>query len=224
MIGRFRISDVQTKPALFLAALALVLFAVSPAMAEAGSKTMEWGMMAMTLFGGLAIFLFGMDQMTDALRAVAGERMKDILAKLTGTRVAGALTGAGVTAVVQSSSVTTVIVVGFVTAGLMNLTQSIGVIFGANIGTTVTAQIVAFKVTKWALLMVTAGFAMTFLSKKEHIKQYGAMLMGLGLVFYGMSVMGDAMKPLRSYGPFLDLMGSMENRSSVSWWLLRLQG
>jgi phosphate:Na+ symporter len=101
--------------------------------------------------------------------------------------------------------------VGFITAGLMSMSQSVGVIMGANIGTTITAQIVAFKVTKLALLMIAVGFSMLFFSKQERIKQYGGMLMGLGLVFFGMSVMSDAMKPLRSYQPFLDLMTSMEN-------------
>ncbi|MEW8192556.1 MAG: Na/Pi cotransporter family protein, partial [Candidatus Thiodiazotropha sp.] len=176
--------------------------------ADAG---IEWGVMGMKLFGGLALFLFGMEQMADALKAVAGARMKGILAKLTTNRFMGAATGAFVTAVIQSSSVTTVLVVGFITAGLMSLSQSIGVIMGANIGTTITAQIVAFKVTKAALLMIGVGFTMLFASKQERVKHYGAMLMGLGLVFYGMSIMSDGMKPLRSYQPFLDLMISMEN-------------
>jgi phosphate:Na+ symporter len=152
-----------------------------------------------------------MEQMADALKAVAGERMKLILAKLTTNRFMGAITGAFVTAVIQSSSVTTVLVVGFITAGLMSMSQSVGVIMGANIGTTITAQIVAFKVTKLALLMIAVGFGMLFFSKQEKIKQYGGMIMGLGLVFFGMSVMSDAMRPLRSYQPFLDLMTSMEN-------------
>jgi len=188
-----------------------VMFA--PALAAATSSSaneMHWWEMAMKLCGGLALFLFGMEQMADALKAVAGDRMKTVLATLTKNRFTGALTGAFVTAVIQSSSVTTVLVVGFITAGLMSMSQSIGVIMGANIGTTITAQIVAFKVTKAALLMVAVGFGMMFLSKKEKIKQYGAMLMGLGLVFYGMSVMSDAMKPLRTYQPFLDLMVQME--------------
>ena len=174
-------------------------------------QVMAWGQMGMQLFGGLALFLFGMEQMADALKAVAGERMKSILAKLTSNRVMGAVTGAFVTAVIQSSSVTTVLVVGFISAGLMTLSQSVGVIMGANVGTTITAQIVAFKVTKAALLMIGIGFGMMFMSKHERIKQYGTMLMGLGLVFFGMSVMSDAMKPLRSYQPFLDLMVQMDN-------------
>ncbi len=123
----------------------------------------------------------------------------------------GALTGAFVTAVIQSSSVTTVMVVGFITAGLMTLQQSIGIIMGANIGTTVTAQIIAFKVTTYALLMIAVGFGMMLAGRREKIRHYGAALMGLGLVFFGMSVMGDAMRPLRSDPPFLDLMIHLES-------------
>ncbi len=204
-------ADLPTR-ILFLAIAAVIgsIWAI-PALAADGGKEMAWGVMGMQLFGGLALFLFGMEQMSDALKAVAGDRMKTILAKLTTNRFMGAITGAFVTAVIQSSSVTTVLVVGFITAGLMSLAQSIGVIMGANIGTTITAQIVAFKVTKAALLMIGVGFTMLFASKNERIKHYGGMLMGLGLVFFGMSVMSDAMKPLRSYQPFLDLMIQMEN-------------
>ncbi len=191
---------------------AIMSFLAAPVLAgSGGDEGIEWGFMTMALFGGLAIFLFGMEQMADALKAVAGEKMKVILAKLTTNRFAGAATGAFVTAVIQSSSVTTVLVVGFITAGLMSLSQSVGVIMGANIGTTITAQIVAFKVTKLALLMVAVGFGMMFFSKQEKVKQYGAMIMGLGMVFFGMKVMGDAMRPLRSYQPFLDLMIQMQN-------------
>jgi phosphate:Na+ symporter len=137
--------------------------------------------------------------------------MKDILARLTTNRFMGALTGAFVTAIINSSSVTTVLLVGFISAGLMSLAQSVGVIMGANIGSTVTAQLIAFKVTKAALLMIGVGFTMLFTSKKESIRHYGGMLMGLGLVFFGMGVMSDAMGPLRSYEPFLDVMARMEN-------------
>ncbi|MES9905934.1 MAG: Na/Pi cotransporter family protein, partial [Sedimenticola sp.] len=209
----FRTADVTTKNTLILVICVMAALLALPALAGdgGGESTIAWGVMGMKLFGGLALFLFGMEQMADALKAVAGERMRNILAKLTTNRFMGAATGAFVTAVIQSSSVTTVLVVGFITAGLMSLSQSVGVIMGANIGTTITAQIVAFKVTKAALLMIGVGFSMLFLSKEEKIKQYGTMLMGLGLVFFGMSVMSDAMKPLRTYQPFLDLMITMEN-------------
>ncbi|KAA3611671.1 MAG: Na/Pi cotransporter family protein [Planctomycetota bacterium] len=164
----------------------------------------------MELIGGLAVFLLGMDMMAFALKSVAGDRMRGILAKLTGNRFAGVVTGALVTAVIQSSSVTTVLVVGFITAGLMSLVQSVGVIMGANIGTTITAQIVAFKVTKYALLMVAMGFLVMSMAKRQNTKNKGKGILGLGLVFFGMSIMGDAMYPLRSYQPFLDWMAEME--------------
>jgi phosphate:Na+ symporter len=203
----------RSAPRFLLPALAaLTVLAVTPVFAASSPGSgIDWMNMGMKLLGGLALFLFGMEQMADALKAAAGERMKIVLAKLTANRFMGAVTGAFVTAIIQSSSVTTVLVVGFITAGLMSMAQSIGVIMGANIGTTITAQIVAFKVTKYALLMVAGGFGMLFFSKQEKIKQYGGMLMGLGLVFFGMSVMSDAMSPLRSYQPFLDLMTRMDN-------------
>ena len=175
-----------------------------------GSTDLDLWTMGMGLLGGLALFLFGMEQMADALKALAADRLKDILARLTTNRFMGAITGALVTAIIQSSSVTTVLTVGFITAGILSVSQAVGIIFGANIGTTLTAQIIAFKVTKVALLMIAVGFAMLFISRKDTVRQYGAMLMGLGLVFFGMSLMSSAMKPLRTYGPFLDLMVRME--------------
>jgi len=163
------------------------------------------------LGGGLAIFLFGLEQLSAGLKAVAGEKLKTILAKLTSNRFLGMVTGAFVTAIIQSSSVTTVLVVGFISAGLMKLSQSIGIIMGANVGTTITAQIIAFKITHFAMVMVAVGFFMSFFGRGDKFKQYGNMIMGLGLVFLGMNLMSDAMYPLRSYEPFLDLMVSMEN-------------
>ena len=163
------------------------------------------------LFGGLALFLFGMDIMTRALKRAAGDYMKDILGKLTKNRLVGVGMGALVTSIIQSSSVTTVILVGFISAGLMTMTQSVAVIMGANIGTTITAQILAFHVTKLALPIVAIGFLVSFVSKREDWRQYGMMLLGLGLIFYGMSVMSGAMKPLRAYQPFIDFMVTMDN-------------
>jgi len=211
MAALFRNLDLTKRSVVIPIAIVLGLLFVAPAFAASGGNSIDWFKMGMTLLGGLAIFLYGMELMTDSLKAVAGDKLKMILEKLTGNRYAGAVTGAGVTAVVQSSSVTTVIVVGFVTAGLMNLAQATGVIMGANIGTTITAQIVAFKITKYALIMVAGGFGMMMLGRDEKIKHWGTMLMGLGLVFFGMGVMSGAMKPLRSYQPFLDLMSTMEN-------------
>jgi len=155
-----------------------------------------------TLSGGLALFLLGLEQLTDALKSVAGERSKTVLARLTTNRFTGVATGAGVTAVIQSSSVTTVLVVGFVSAGLTTLEQSVGVIMGANIGTTVTAQIIAFNVADWGLVMIAVGFGVGFFVRKGVVRPYGAMLLGLGLVFFGMKLMSDATSPLRGWPPF----------------------
>ena len=192
--------------------LGLSFLISSPAWAASGSASEpDWVGMAVQLAGGLALFLYGMDKMAEALKMVAGDRMREILGKLTTNRVMGVITGAGATAVIQSSSVTTVMLVSFVSAGLMSLTQAVGVIFGANVGTTITAQIIAFKVTKWALLLVFIGFVMEFVSKKEKIRTYGALIMGLGLIFFGMAVMSAGMKPLRSYEPFIELMQNVSN-------------
>jgi phosphate:Na+ symporter len=163
------------------------------------------------LLGGLALFLYGMGQMADSLKVVAGDRMKSILARLTRNRVTGVLSGAFVTAVIQSSSVTTVLVVGFISAGLMTLTQSVGVILGADIGTTITAQIIAFNIKEYSLLLVAAGFLVMFVAKRETTRHYGTAIMGLGLVFLGMGIMGESMRPLRTWQPFLDVMAGLEN-------------
>ena len=180
-------------------------------LAEVTTESLQVGSILMGLIGGLALFLFGLDQMSDTLKLIAGDRMKTVLAKLTTNRFTGALAGAFVTGIIQSSSVTTVLVVGFISAGLMTLTQSIGVIMGANIGTTVTAQLIAFKVTHYALLLVASGFFMLFCSKKEKVRHYGHMIMGLGLIFFGMHLMSDATKPLRTYQPFMEMMQQMDN-------------
>ncbi len=137
--------------------------------------------------------------------------MKRVLAALTKSRLMGLITGAFVTAIIQSSSVTTVMLVGFVTANLMSLSQAIGIILGADIGTTITAQIVAFKVTKYALVLIAVGFFLIFTGKRERTKQYGQLIMGLGLIFFGMGMMSDAMGPLRTYAPFIELMQNVSN-------------
>jgi len=162
------------------------------------------------LFGGLALFLFGMDIMTDALKRATGGYLKDVLAKLTRNRFMGVGVGAFVTAIVNSSSVTTVILVGFISAGLLSMAQSVSVIMGANIGSTITAQILAFKVSSIALPAITLGFGISFLAPSKTVKQYGRMIMGFGFVFYGMSLMSDAMSPLRTHQPFLDVLVSLD--------------
>jgi phosphate:Na+ symporter len=170
----------------------------------------DWLQLGMGLFGGLALFLAGLEELSDGLKQAAGRTLKLVLEKLTTNRVTGALTGALVTGVLNSSSVTTVLVVGFVTAGVMSLQQSVGVIMGANIGSTVTAQILAFNIAAYALAPVAVGFFMLFAGRRDRVRQIGMMVMGLGLVFFGMGLMSDAMRPLRSYEPFIELLASME--------------
>jgi len=169
------------------------------------------GELVVGLIGGLALFLFGMRQMTEALKTVAGEGMKTLLARLTANRFTGAFAGALITAIIQSSSVTTVLVVGFVSAGLMGLSQSIGVIIGANIGTTITAQIIAFKITKYALLFIGVGFFLELGGRREKLRQCGVMIMGLGLIFFGMGLMSQATSPLRTHEGFIQWMQGMQN-------------
>lgn len=163
------------------------------------------------LLGGLALFLYGIEQMTGALKTIAGSKMKNLLAKVTSNRIKGAITGVFATAVVQSSSVTTVLVVGFISAGLISLAQAISIIVGANVGSTVTVQIIAFNITKYSLLMIAIGFGIRFIVKNEKIKYLGLMLMGIGLLFLGMQFMSDATRPLRSYEPFIYAMSHMKN-------------
>ena len=178
---------------------------------DAASSAIDVPLVIITMGGGLALFLLGLDQLSDSLKLIAGDRMRRLLSRLTTNRFAGLATGAGVTAVIQSSSVTTVLVVGFITSGVMSLSQSVGVIIGANVGTTVTAQIIAFKVTKYALALVAIGFGTSFFARRETRRLYGTLILGLGLVFFGMAVMSDAMDPLRSSQTFIDALARAEN-------------
>lgn len=165
--------------------------------------------MVFGLLGGLAMFLYGMNSMSDALQKAAGEKMKRILGFLTKNPLMGALAGALVTAVLQSSSATTVMVIGFVSAGLMSLPQAISVIFGANIGTTMTAQLMAFKISNYIYPIIFIGFIMNFVFKKEKIRNVGMVIFSFGLLFEGIEVMGGVMKPLASSAIFVDLMGKV---------------
>ena len=163
------------------------------------------------LIGGLALFLYGMNSMSDALQKAAGERMKKILGFLTRNPIMGALAGALVTAVLQSSSATTVMVIGFVSAGLMSLPQAISVIFGANIGTTMTAQLMAFKISNYNYPIIFVGFILNFVSKKEKVKNIGMVIFSFGLLFEGIEIMGEVMKPLAGSPVFVDLMGKVSS-------------
>ncbi|ACL70911.1 Na/Pi cotransporter family protein [Halothermothrix orenii] len=163
------------------------------------------------LLGGLGLFIYGMKQMSEGLQKVAGKKLRHFLAILTTRPLVGVLVGTLVTAIIQSSSATTVMVVGFVNAGLMTLSQSIGVIMGANIGTTVTAQIVAFKLGDYAFHTITIGAFAYLFSRNQKIQYLGQVLLGFGILFLGLNTMSDTMKPLRDSVYFLNLM---ENFSS----------
>ena len=158
------------------------------------------------LLGGLALFLFGMHMMSEGLQKVAGEKMRYILGLLTKNTITGVLAGAVVTAVLQSSSATTVMAIGFVSAGLLKLPQAISIIFGANIGTTMTAQLIAFKLSDYIWPIIFLGFIVYFFSKKEKIKYLGETVFAFGLLFLGIDVMGDVMKPLASSPIFISMI------------------
>ena len=163
------------------------------------------------LFGGLALFLYGMQMMSDGLENAAGDRMERILEKLTSNRFVGVLVGALITAVIQSSSATTVMVVGFVNSGMMTLQQAVWIIMGANIGTTITGQLVALDIGAFAPIIAFAGVAMIVFMKNPKFHHIGAILGGFGMLFIGMDMMSSSMQPLREFPPFIELMTSFTN-------------
>ncbi len=163
------------------------------------------------LMGGLGMFLYGMKMMSDGLEQAAGDRMRRTLEVLTTNRFAGVAVGAGVTAVVQSSSATTVMVVGFVNAGLMTLLQATGVIMGANIGTTITAQIIAFKLSDIAPLFIFVGMVLSVFVRKRLVSRIGYIVLGFGVLFVGMNLMAQAMKPLQEIEAFRNFLVNFRN-------------
>src|SRR5215831_1300494 len=163
------------------------------------------------LAGGLALFLFGLQLLTGALKAIAGAQLQVLLGTLTANRFRGVLAGAGITALLNSSTITTVLMVGFVSAGLMTLGQTVPMIMGANIGSTFTAQIIAFDVSTLTPFMLAGGFLFYAFGRQELLKQLGAVALGLGLLFLGIQFMGDATRPLRTFQPFIDAMQEMRS-------------
>lgn len=161
------------------------------------------------LLGGLAVFIYGMNLMSECLQKAAGEKMKSILALLTRNPIMGVLAGALTTAVLQSSSATTVMAIGFVSAGLVNLPQAISIILGANIGTTMTAQIIAFKISDYIYIIIFIGFIVSFLAKSEKIKNIGQTVFAFGLLFLGIETMGGVMKPLASSPVFTNMIAKV---------------
>lgn len=165
----------------------------------------------LSLFGGLALFLYGMQMMSTGLEAAAGDKMKSVLEKLTSNRIKGVLVGAGITAVIQSSSATTVMVVGFVNSGLMTLRQAVWVIMGANIGTTITGQLIALDIGAIAPVFAILGVGAIMFVKNEKVHHVSSILAGLGILFMGMDMMGAAMEPLQESETFIHLMTQFSN-------------
>lgn len=165
----------------------------------------------MSLLGGLALFLYGMKMMSNGLEIAAGSKLKFILEKMTSNRFVGVLMGALITAIIQSSSATTVMVVGFVNIGMMNLNQAIWIIMGANIGTTITGQLIALDIGAVAPVLAFVGVAISLFIKKEKFKYPGEILVGLGILFIGMNIMGQAMSPLADSERFVSMLTKFEN-------------
>lgn len=165
----------------------------------------------LNLLGGLALFLFGMQMMSNGLEAAAGNRMQKILERLTSNRFLGVLVGAGITALIQSSSATTVMVVGFVNSGMMTLKQAVWIIMGANIGTTITGQLIALDIGAIAPLLAFLGVATAMFIKNKQIQHYGHIVAGLGILFIGMEFMSSAMVPLRESPVFVNMVTKFSN-------------
>ena len=165
------------------------------------------------VFGGLGLFLYGMKLMSDGLENVAGEKLKGILEKITSSKVIGVLVGTIVTAIIQSSSATTVMVVSFVNVGLMTLTQATGVILGSNIGTTITAQMVSFKLEIIAPIFIGVGSIVMMSAKKKRIKDLAYIALGFGVLFMGMGLMSSSLKPvsnLHIFNEFISVVGRLQ--------------
>ncbi|HPQ18258.1 MAG TPA: Na/Pi cotransporter family protein [bacterium] len=176
------------------------------------AKKITWGIeLFFGLIGGLAMFLYGISMMGDALTKIGGKKLSTILNKLTSNKYLGIIVGTIVTTIFQSSTATTVMVVGLINSNLMNLTQSIGIILGANIGATTTPQIVAFRLTDYAIFFIGIGFLISILGKTQTQKLNGSLIMGVGLLLYGIKIMSDIMYPLRTYQPLIQYMRTMEN-------------
>ncbi|RZF27430.1 Na/Pi cotransporter family protein [Paraburkholderia sp. UYCP14C] len=163
------------------------------------------------LIGGLALFLLGLEFLTGGLKAIAGSKLQSLIGVLTSNRFRGVVAGAVVTALLNSSTITTVLMVGFVSAGLMTLAQAVPMIMGANIGSTITAQIIAFDVSRLTPYMLAIGFVLHAFAPRELLRQIGSVVMGLGLLFMGIQLMGESTHPLRTYQPFIDAMQDMRN-------------
>ncbi len=205
-----RAGHLLLRSGLALGLLLIAFLAFAADVDEAVDKP-DWLQLFLGLFGGVALFLGGLQLLSEGMTKAAGDTLKTVLSTLTTNRFSGALTGAFITGVLNSSTVTTLLVVGFISGGMMTLAQSVGVIMGANIGSTVTAQLLAFNLSAYSLGPVAIGFFMVYGAKSEMTKYSGMMIMGIGLVFYGMGLMSSAMTPLRSFEPFLEILVTLES-------------
>ncbi|MBN2343680.1 MAG: Na/Pi cotransporter family protein [Deltaproteobacteria bacterium] len=205
----------KNNPQLFIAAVAGIglwslyaseLSAAVPAKSAAAYTSPDMATMILGLLGGLGIFLLGMEFSEHGLKRAAGSKLKNILSVLTANRFMALILGTGVTALLQSSSASTVMLVGFVDSTAMSLTQAIGVTLGAKIGTTVTTQLIAFNLSTYSLALVAIGFFMRIAGKKKGARQFGEVILGFGLIFFGLGLMGDAMRPLRSIPIFTTMV------------------
>jgi len=169
-----------------------------------------WGIIS-GLGAGLALFLYGMERLTGSLNSLAGPELTRMLAAVTNNRLKAATTGAIITAIIQSSSITTVMCVGFISAGLITLKQAVGVILGANVGTTITAQVFAFDITRLAFPLIIVGMLLRLVASRKLVHHLGTVIFGLGLLFFGMVLMSHSTYPLRQHPAFLDLMKSLSH-------------
>lgn len=179
--------------------------------AETVDQSVEWWPLVTGLFGGLGLFLLGVQRLTMSLKAMTGDHLRRILARLTTNRLTAAATGVGITAIVQSSTITTVLTIGFVSAGLMGTVPALGVVVGANVGTTITAQVIAFDIQSWSLAMVAVGAATMVAAKKERVLRRAEAILGLGLVLFSMRIMSEAVAPLKGSSAFIDVMSRLDS-------------
>lgn len=191
--------------------ISILLFMTESLFGANGSVEISWSQLIFGLLGGLALFLYGIELLSDGMKKSAGNKLRSILKALTKNRVIGLLCGAFLTVMVQSSSATTVMLVSFVQAGLMSFAQAMGVILGSDIGTTITAQMIAFKLTDYALVIIAVGFALKMFGRNQKLRDFGEAVIGFGILFYGMKLMSDAMKPLRVYPGFMEILKELEN-------------
>lgn len=207
----------QIRKRMLLPGIVLILITI-PGQAFAHSSfpvevpaRISWTLLVAGLLGGLALFLYGLEKMSNGLKLAAGHQMRIILAALTSNRLIAMLVGAFITMVIQSSSATTVMLVSFVQAELMTFSRSLGVILGADIGTTVTAQMIAFKLADYALLVVAVGFGIRMIARRKLVKTLGDILLGFGILFFGMKIMSDAMAPLSMDAHLINLLSNLEH-------------